>query len=94
MKWIEIITLRSTSDDLAALDIESLVAIKDDYQAGRLEKIKIYRHCTMHTDLNVHLHWNSDRADPAGSSVALHLVQLLKENGLVNHSIWVEEASK
>ncbi len=94
MKWIEIITLRSTGDDLAVLDIKSLVAIKDSDQTGKLEKIEVYRPCTMDTDLSVHLRWNSDRADPEGSSVALHLMELMKENGLLNHSIWVEEASE
>ncbi len=94
MKWIEIITLRSTSDDLEALDIKSLVAIKDDYHSGKLEQMKVYRRCGMDTDLSVHFRWNSERVEPTGSKTALHLMQLLKENGLVNHSIWREEASK
>ncbi len=94
MKWIEIITLRSTRDDLLVLDFESLIDVKENYPDGKLEKMEVYRRCTLDTDLSVHLRWNSDRANPEGSSVALHLMQLLKENGLLNHSIWVEEASK
>ena len=94
MKWIEIITLRSTRDDLLVLDFESLVDVKENYPDGKLEKMEVYRRCTLDTDLSVHLRWNSDRANPEGSSVALHLMELLKENGLLNHSIWVEEASK
>jgi len=94
MKWIEIITLRSNRDDLLVLDFESLIDVKENYPDGKLEKMEVYRRCTLDTDLSVHLRWNSDRANPEGSSVALHLMQLLKENGLLNHSIWVEEASK
>jgi len=94
MKWIEIIMLRSAGDDLAVLDIKSLVAIKNNDQTGKLEKIEVYRRCKLDTDLSVHLRWNSERANPEGSRVALHLMELLKENGLLNHSIWVEEASK
>ena len=94
MKWIEIITLRSTRDDLLVLDFESLVDVKENYPDGKLEKMEVYRRCTLDTDLSVHLRWNSDRANPEGSSVALHLMQLLKENGLLNHSIWVEEANE
>ena len=94
MKWIEIITLRSTRDDLLLLDFESLIDVKENYPDGKLEKMEVYRRCTLDTDLSVHLRWNSDRANPEGSSVALHLMQLLKENGLLNHSIWVEEASE
>ena len=91
MKWVEIITLRSTGNDLEALDIKSLVAIKDDYPAGKLEQIIVYKRYAMDTDLSMHLHWNSNRVEPAGSKLALHLMQLLKEYGLVNHSIWREE---
>ena len=94
MKWIEIITLRSNRDDLLVLDFESLFDVKENYPEGKLEKMEVYRRCTLDTDLSVHLRWNSDRANPEGSSVALHLMQLLKENGLLNHSIWVEEASE
>ena len=94
MKWIEIITLRSTRDDLLVLDFESLIDVKENYPDGKLEKMEVYRRCTLDTDLSVHLRWNSDRANPEGSSVALHLMQLLKENGLLNHSIWVEEANE
>jgi len=92
MKWIEIIALRSATDVLARLDTKSLLSINDNYQAADLDKIKVYRHCTMDTDLSVHLYWDSDKVDPTGSSLAQHLKQLLKENGLINHSIWVEEA--
>jgi hypothetical protein len=91
MKWIEIITLRSTSDDLEALDIKSLVVIKGDIRSGKLEQMKIYRRCGMDTDLSVHLRWNTEWVEATGSKIALHLMQLLKENGLVNHSIWREE---
>ena len=94
MKWIEIITLRSNRDDLLVLDFESLIDVKENYPDGKLEKMEVYRRCTLDTDLSVHLRWNSDRANPEGSSVALHLMELLKENGLLNHSIWVKEASK
>ena len=94
MKWIEIITLRSTRDDLLVLDFESLVDVKENYPDGKLEKMEVYRRCTLDTDLSVHLRWNSDRANLEGSSVALHLMELLKENGLLNHSIWVEEANE
>jgi hypothetical protein len=94
MKWIEIITLRSNRDDLLVLDFESLIDVKENYPDGKLEKMEVYRRCTLDTDLSVHLRWNSERANPEGSRVALHLMELLKENGLLNHSIWVEEASK
>ena len=92
MRWTEIIVLRSGSGDLRALDTNQLFEIRDNYQTGRLKDLKVYRHGSMETDLSVHLHWETDRIDRTGSSLAQHMIQFLKEYGLVNHSVWKEAA--
>lgn len=94
MKWIEIITIRMGRGDLESIDSELLLSMADNYLSDSIKKIKIYRHVNMETDLSVHLFWNSGKADSGRSPLAQHLIQFLKEFGLVNHSVWLEEADK
>ena len=94
MRWIEIIALRSAKGDMGALDTGLLFSIIHNYQTKRLKEVKVYRHATMETDLSVHIHWDSNGVDPMRSKVAQHLIQVLEEYGLINHSVWIEEANK
>jgi hypothetical protein len=59
-------------------------------QSG-LTAMKTYRHAALETDLSVHLHWKSERPEENGSALGLRLAQALKEFGLVDHSVWMEE---
>ena len=59
-------------------------------QSGLVE-MKTYRHAALEMDLNMHLHWKSKRPQPNGSALGLRLAQALKEFGLVDHSVWIEE---
>jgi hypothetical protein len=50
----------------------------------------IYRHATLANDLSVHLLLES--GDSAERSIlGIHLAQALKEHGMVEHTVWVEE---
>jgi len=53
--------------------------------------LKTFRHGALETDLSVHLHWDSEMPEPNGSALGLCLAQALKEFGLIDHSVWVEE---
>ena len=94
MRWIEIIALRSAKGNMGAIDTGLLFSIIHNYQTKRLKEVKVYRHATMETDLSVHIHWDSNGVDPMRSKVAQHLIQVLEEYGLINHSVWIEEADK
>ena len=89
MKWLEVIKLRSAGGSLGLLE-ELLLPISGSNQRGLVE-MKTYRHAALETDLSVHLHWNSEMPEPTGSALGLRLAQALKEFGLVDHSVWVEE---
>ena len=41
-------------------------------------------------DCSLCLLWKTDRPEPQGSSIGLHLSNSLKKYGLVDHSVWVE----
>ena len=89
MKWLEVIKLRSAAGSLG-LPEELLLSISGSNQRGLVE-METYRHAALETDLSVHLHWDSEIPEPSGSALGLRLAQALKEFGLVDHSIWVEE---
>ena len=89
MKWLEIIKLRSAGNDEKVLE-EFLLPMAKVSQSGLVE-IKTYSHASLETDLSVHLHWESERPAQNGSVLGLRLAQALKEFGLVDHSLWIEE---
>ena len=39
----------------------------------------------------IYLHWESERTELNGNALSLRLVQALKEFGLIDHSLWIEE---
>jgi hypothetical protein len=91
MKWLEIIKLRSAGKDSGLLE-ELLLSVGKSSHSG-LRKMKTYHHVALELDLSVHLHWESVRPEQNGSPLGLHLAQALKEFGLIDHSVWIEEES-
>ena len=92
MKWLEIIKLRSAGIEKSLLE-EFLRSFMLE-QRGELIGIKTYRHAALENDLSVHLYWDSEKPKHEGSALGLHLIQALKEFGLVDYSIWIEEHVK
>jgi len=90
MKWLEVIKLRAAGNGEGLLE-ELFREMNKAGQKRGLVEIRTYRHAALETDLSVHLHWESDRPDQNGSLLGLRLVQALKEFGLIDHSIWIEE---
>ena len=94
MNWLEIITLRSNLNVQESLIREFLKPITENDRNNRPTTMKIYRDAWINTDMSIHLHWRSAKAEQHGSPLGLRLVQMLKEFGLVNHSAWVEEKKR
>lgn len=92
MKWLEIIKLRSTGIEKSLLEEFLRSSMLD--QSGELIGIKTYRHAALENDLSVHLYWDSEKPKHEGSVLGLHLIQALKEFGMVDYSIWIEEHAK
>jgi hypothetical protein len=89
MKLLEVIKLRSSGKDSRLLE-ELLLSIDRFNQRGLVE-MKTFHHAAVESDWSIHLHWQSERPEQNGSSLGLRLAQALKEFGLVDHSIWIEE---
>jgi hypothetical protein len=98
MKWIEIITLRSPLkingqfiDELlkGASECDSLIDMSKN-----LVEIKIYHHSVVETDLSIHIYWKSDIGGQDKSPLGLRFSYALRYLGLLNHSVWVETATR
>ena len=94
MKWLEIIELRSADNnrELMKSQLESL--INEVNQVAKHQKIKVYNHISVETDLRIHLIHDSEKAKVSVSPLGLDLASALKEHGLVNHSVWIEMQGK
>ena len=85
MKTLEIIHLRLTGNshqDLMNI-IEGVLNFK-----GEEMDIRIYRQTKLANDLAVHIHRETKGKDKGYSNTGLRLATLLKEYGMVAHSVW------
>ena len=88
MSWIEVIHLRS---------IQSKYPLIKDYLKSLTEEINgkkntmridTFSRCNLKIDHCLHLHHSSERVMKRGSKLGNHLVDELRQYGLVNHSVW------
>lgn len=89
MKWIEIIKLRNAGKVPESLKRFLSGLLKN--APPELIEVRLYRHASWETDWALHLHWETEQPEKNGSALGLHLSQALKEFGLIDHSIWIEE---
>jgi len=89
MKWLEVIKLRLAAGGESLLE-EFLRPMAEPGQNGLVE-MKTYRHAALENDFSLHLHWESENPEQNGSTLGLRLAQALKEFGLIDHSIWIED---
>jgi hypothetical protein len=92
MKWLEIIKVSSPVNcrDSVESEIKNMIA-RSKGQA--IQRIRVFQNAAAEDSLKIHLYWDSERAEPGGSALGLCLVHILKEQGLISHSVWIERAS-
>jgi hypothetical protein len=86
--WLEILELRAVHIDQDSINrhIKHLLKeFKNDYE------IKIYLNTRVETDWNIHIHYKSENVVVKGSDIAMRLKVILKNFGLVNHTILIEQ---
>jgi hypothetical protein len=89
MKWLEIIELRAAQIDQKVLNHQvALLLSETQFHAP----VNVYINVRVETDWSIHLHHYNEQADPRGSEFALRLKAILKDYGIVNHSMWIEQA--
>jgi hypothetical protein len=88
MKTLEIIHLRlggNSQHGLIEVIRKSIDSENDPLEA------RIYRHASLENDLAVHLHREIAGKSDHSSDLGVRLASVLREHGMVEHSVWVEE---
>ncbi len=90
MKRAEVIRVRLAGSsaeilDATLQDLMNEVAIESEHEA-----IRVFRHEKLDSDICIVLFHCGEKTRTGGSLLGLHLVDALKEVGLVNHTIWSE----
>lgn len=94
MKWLEIIELRSVGSNRGLIMKQLREIIDEVHKNNEQQKIKVYNRVAIDSDFSIHLIHTTKNADINGSPLGLQLVSILKEFGLVNHSVWLDKFSK
>lgn len=87
MKTLEIIHLRLTGENPENLETMIRKCIGTEFE--KME-IRIYRNGKLASDLAVHLIRDVDENDRGASDVGIRLAAMLRDHGMVYHSIWEE----
>jgi len=86
MKWMEFIKIQTASSNVAA---KILTLIEPFKECQGLLEAKVFHHASV-DDCSLCLCWNTDSPEPRGSSVGFVLCSTLKQYGLVDHTVWIE----
>ncbi|MEN6466442.1 MAG: hypothetical protein ABFD62_14815 [Syntrophaceae bacterium] len=93
MKWIEVIKISAAENRRTALENKIRSVMWNLKTEGNPQMVKLYRNLP-DGDLSIHLFWDEGKAEPWGSKTGLCLARLLKQYGLISHSVWVENKSE
>ncbi len=91
MPWMELIRIRTGRNQEEALKsrLKGLLACHE--RAAHTFEVHVYGHAAFPGDVVLLLRWETNRPEERGSLPGLGLVQALKEFGLVEHTVWIEE---
>jgi hypothetical protein len=92
MKWLEIISLRSLSDNQEQIKEQLHELLLDVMNHESRASLTIYSRVLIDSDFNIHLQHEGEEIETKGSSLGIYIASLLKKFGLVNHSVWVQES--
>ncbi len=91
MKWIEIINLRSAGASRESIGQQVPRVVTELDRDNNLMSVKVYCQATIDTDMSIHLLFEATRPEVQPSALGQRLASALKEFGLVNHSVWIEQ---
>ena len=87
MIWMEFIKVQTAQSNIGAVLRKFVLECK---RCKGLLDAKVFTHA-MVEDCSLCLLWKTNRIEPQGSRIGLHLADNLKKYGLVDHSVWVEK---
>lgn len=88
MNRLEIIHLRLAGNCPPGL----IEAIRESIiTEGELRSVRFYRNATITSDLGIHIHLQTVGDQPRPSDFGLRIASALRDHGMVDHTIWIEE---
>jgi hypothetical protein len=89
--WLEVIEIRAVGTNREMLKLKLQDIINELSRESKLLTVKVYRHAALDTDFSVHIYHNSKKTDTKCSSICTLLISMLKDFGIVNHTVWIEQ---
>lgn len=90
MSWIEVIRIIVAENRQSAVEKQITSMISELNSVESAEAVRLY-HKLPGGDLSIYLYWKENTVEPHGSRTGNCLTHLLREFGLVSHSVWVEK---
>jgi len=91
MNWLEIIEFRTADCNRELLKSRLQKLIHDVQREVDKKQIKVYSRFMENSDFSIHLLHNTPKIESIGSPLGLHVASSLKQFGLVNHEVWIEQ---
>ncbi|NOX67442.1 MAG: hypothetical protein GXO85_16980 [Chlorobi bacterium] len=90
MSYLEIIQIRTAKTNQKLLNEFLSTWFAQVNENEKMGKVKIYKHINLETDYSVHIELNGKTKNDE-NQLGERLTLALKEFGIVNHSVWVEQ---
>lgn len=91
MKQLEIIQVRLPGNTQATL----IKNIRKSILAGKAsDNVRLYCHATIPTDLSIHIQSEIPESTRQTSDLGDRLAAAMREHGMVQHTVWLEDQSK
>lgn len=91
MRILEIIEIRSHAAGREQLRRELIQFAKEINEAGGGESVRVYARTRVQSDFSIHIESTVGKTTGEGSESGLRLILALREYGLVNRSVWIED---
>ncbi len=88
MSWIETIRIRLGRGNQGEEGMRLLEMMESDEKPLNMRQWEIYMNPAVKEELMMVLHWGENLSTLQGSGFALALIQELKKQGLVEHTVW------
>ena len=92
MRWLESIRLRTVQAPAERIVADFRAHLEGLGDEAGLVGANLYGGLMPQGDFSLILFWSTDQAQPCGSLTARLLLPLLREHGLVSHTVWVENS--
>jgi len=91
VNWLEIIIFRVGGGPSHQDALRLLSSLAESAGDNGLKVVKVYSRTDLPADFCIHLEWQVERLPSNGSAMGVRLAHALRDFGLINHTVWMEE---